>query len=220
MALPVAALGIVSLLAGRRRGQGVVALCWLLTALAVVVAQGRYFTYHWVPLSAVLAVAAAVGCARLVDARVPAAVAAGALLLVTAWSPLDASVRRVVDDRPYDDAFVVGDFSAVRNVAVRDWLRRHTEPGDAVLVWGDGPAVHFLSDRPAASRFADTLPVVGLEGRTELVDEYRAELVAELGRRPPPHVVVFEGLQRGLVQFPQFESFVSFGYVEAATIGS
>ena len=220
VALPVAALGTVSLLAARRRGQGVVALCWLLTALAVVVAQGRYADHHWVPLYAVLAATAAVGCARLVEARLPATVVAGALLVATAWGPVDAAVRRVTDDRPYRDAFVEGDFSATRDERISSWLRAHTEPDDAVLLWGDGAGAYFLGDRESATRFGSTLPVVGEGGRTSLVNRYRAELVAEARRRQPAYAVVVEGAaRRALEAFPELESLLSSNYEERARIG-
>jgi hypothetical protein len=231
VALPVAALGTVALLA-RRRGSGVVALCWLLTGLAVVVSQGRFFTYHWVPLSAVLAVTAAVGCAQLVEARVPAAVLAGTLLVASAWGPVDAAVRRVIDaradDRTYRDAFVKADFSAAKDKRISAWLREHTEPDDAVLLWGYEPAVFFLSHRSSATRFGYTLPVVGEGGRTRLVNRYRAELVADVRRDPPPYVVIVEGdtnpvvpdgSRRAFEEFPELESFVSSRYEEVATIG-
>lgn len=231
VALPVAALGTVALLA-RRRGNGVVALCWILTGLAVVVAQGRFFTYHWVPLSAVLAVTAAVGCAQLVEARVPAAVLAATLLVASAWAPVDAAVRRVVDaqadDRTYQDAFVKAGFSARQDKRISGWLRQHTEPDDEVLLWGYQPGVYFLSHRASATRFGYTLPVVGEGGRTRLVNRYRAELVADVRRDPPPYVVIVEGDANPVIpegsraafeDFPELESFVSSRYEELTTIG-
>jgi hypothetical protein len=169
-----------------------------------------------VPLSAVLAVTAAVGCAQLVEARVPAAVLAGTLLVASAWGPVDAAVRRVIDaradDRTYRDAFVKADFSAAKDERI----------------WGYEPAVFFLSHRSSATRFGYTLPVVGEGGRTRLVNRYRAELVADVRRDPPPYVVIVEGdtnpvvpdgSRRAFEEFPELESFVSSRYEEVVTIG-
>ncbi len=232
VALPVAALGTVALLS-RRRGDGVVVVCWWLTGLAVVVAQGRYFTYHWAPVSAALAVAAAVGCAQLLDARVPATVLAGALLLASAWAPVDAAVRRVVDaaggELQYEDPFVKADFSAEKNQRISAWLRRRTEPGEAVLLWGYEPAIHFLSDRRSATRFGYTLPLIGEGAAGSLVRKYRRELMADLRRRPPPWVVVVEGdgnpvlpapSRRYLEDFTGLDRFIDDRYTEVARIGS
>jgi hypothetical protein len=163
---------------------------------------------------------------------VPAAVLAGTLLVARAWAPVDAAVRRVVDaradDRTYQDAFVKGDFSAAKDKRISAWLREHTEPDDAVLLWGYEPAVFFLSHRSSATRFGYTLPVVGEGGRTRLVNRYRAELVADVRRDPPPYVVIVEGdtnpvvpegSRRAFEEFPELESFVSSRYEEVATIG-
>jgi hypothetical protein len=60
------------------------------------------------------------------------------------------------------------------------------------------------------------------------VDEYRAELLATVRRRPPDRVLIIEGdgntvLPRSsrqyLEAFPALDRFVSSGYVEEARIG-
>jgi hypothetical protein len=152
--------------------------------------------------------------------------------VASAWAPVDAAVRRVVDaqadDRTYQDAFVKAGFSARQDKRISGWLRQHTEPDDEVLLWGYQPGVYFLSHRASATRFGYTLPVVGEGGRTRLVNRYRAELVADVRRDPPPYVVIVEGDANPVIpegsraafeDFPELESFVSSRYEELTTIG-
>jgi hypothetical protein len=246
IALLLAVLGAIALL-GRSRQLGVVVLTWGATAMAVVCIQGRYFTYHWTPVSALLALTAGVGCAQLVaavaprlgsdggwaaPAWLPGTAIAGALLVAAAWGPMDGAVRRVVNgrrpDRAYRDAFVRDNFSAARQKRISSWLRQHTDPDDAVLLWGYDPGVYFLSHRSSADRFGYTLPVVGEQDNSELVEEYRDELLADVRRRPPPYVVVLENdgnpilpetSRQYLEQFPELESLMSSRYEELTRIG-
>jgi hypothetical protein len=188
-----------------------------------------------------------VGCAHLVAAvapRVgaeagwtapgwlPATAIAGAVLLAAAWGPTDAAVRRVVDgrrsDRTYRDAFIRGEFSAPKNKRISAWLDGHTDPDDAVFVWGYEPAISFLSHRRSPTRFGYTLPVVGEGGTGGLVGRYRDELVTDLRRRPPPYVVVLEHdggnpilpltSRQYLEEFPELDRFIGSRYREVATI--
>ena len=209
VALPFAAVGIVALV-GRNRRMALVALdlgrdCGRggrASRAATSPTTGR--------LSAFLAVAAAVGCAVLVDALAaraagdggPAfpATAAGTVVAGRAPGrggdgvPSTGAVRRrgqrPSNDARYEDAFVNGDYSANRNEEVSRWLRGHTEPdGRRCCCGATSPASTSSATGPPASRFGYTLPLVGEGGDGGgLVDEYRDELVDDGAPAPADRV--------------------------------
>lgn len=73
------------------------------------------------------------------------------------------------------------------------YLNANTLPGEPIQVWGYESLVYYLADRPAASRFQMTHPLVMREpGRplTEMQQRWRDEFVADLLARSPAYVAV------------------------------
>jgi len=71
-------------------------------------------------------------------------------------------------------------------MAVIDYLKIHSAPGDGVYVWGTAPLINFLAGRPTPSRFVSNLALVSPWGPAR----WREELVGELETTPPRFVVV------------------------------
>jgi hypothetical protein len=78
------------------------------------------------------------------------------------------------------------DFSLVEDRQAAAWVQEHTEPGTPVFIWGFESLVYFLADRPSASRFLHTLPLIAPWSPPE----WRAETVRDLEERRPPYILV------------------------------
>jgi MFS family permease len=176
---------------------------WALAMMAAVWVQGKYYTYHWLPTLPPLALLAAQGLrgisAALRRGASPAAARAlralGIAVLVAAlgfayWTSLHWPVRHLLG-RTSRAEFLSrynrhGDFSLTADREVAAFLRDHTDPADPIFVWGFEPLIYFLADRPPASRFIYTIPLVTAWSPPE----WRAELVRDLTRERPPLIVV------------------------------
>lgn len=206
---PIGLLALVGLAdLGLRKDAGRVR--WFIPAWAVALAasvwvQGRYYPYHWLPVLPPLALLAGQGlrtigfllhrgatrrAARALSAA--GLVALVALLTFAYWRFLNRPVRHVLGRVPRDvylrgfDRRLSSDFSLTADLRVAAWLRDHTEEETPVFIWGFEPLVYFLADRPPASRFLYTVPLIAEWSPPE----WRQELVRDLRRRRPPYVLV------------------------------
>lgn len=239
---PLCVLGACGLMF-RPAAQGRVAsglLCVLLCSnLAVVLWQGKYWPYHWTGVLGVLAIFGGVASGRaLVEfagrlrelgwlAR-PAAVS-GALAIALLAAPVDhrflielyGGAARVVLRRQsltaYRSEFHAGAVSSQVHEAVADYLRRHTQASEPVLVWGYESVLYFLSGRAAPTRFVVDRVLCLAQPRRAA---WRAEFLSALRQRPPSYIVVVENnatpLWRDspseLAAFPELQQFIEREY--------
>lgn len=113
------------------------------------------------------------------------------------------------------------------------YLREHTSPDQPVQVWGYESLVYYLADRPAASRFQMTHPLVmRVPGQdiTPMQRRWRAEFVAAIERRQPPYVAVVRGdnwwwapdektSEALLDDFPEWKAVIARDYTLETAIG-
>lgn len=178
---------------------------WALAMTAQIWVQGRYYSYHWLPVLPPLAILAAQGLrsAALLPARaskqwVERAVSVGGIFALCAflafayWSFLKFPIRHLMGRVPREtylrgfDAATQTDFSLLEDRKVADWLQEHTDATDAVFVWGFESLVYFLAGRPPASRFIHNLPLIAHWSPPE----WRAELVRDIEDRRPLYILV------------------------------
>jgi 4-amino-4-deoxy-L-arabinose transferase-like glycosyltransferase len=183
---------------------------WLVPAWALVVVlqvwiQGRYYSYHWLPLLPPLALLAGQGLRTLSVAlrkslRPRPAAALSALGLVALFAMLGTGyysflrfplrymagqVPRATYLRAFDRA-IVSDFSLTADQEVAAWIRQRIRPNTPFYIWGFEPLIYFLADRPPASRFIYNIPLVASWSPAE----WRAELVRDLQEKSTRYILV------------------------------
>jgi hypothetical protein len=209
---------------------GWVLMTWLAVASLTVIAQGRYWPYHWIPvlfpLALVLGVSVritqtrseplaftnrwrpAIVSAVCLCALVP--VATNALTLSSqwpryamGWTSREQYVRHLTEPWPY---------WALKRLS--DYLASRAGSQDKVLVWGWDPLVNVLSNRTSPTRFAYSYPLIA-EGPLKL--KYRRIFLDEISKVPPLYIVVDTKSSWALVNksgldllrgFPEFNSFL------------
>ena len=176
---------------------------WALVIMASVWVQGKYYTYHWLPVLPPLALLAGHGLSaigRLLHRACPRPAARAlsalglaavlALLGAAYWKSLRLPISTLLGRTPRSALLArwdrYGDFSLSADRDVAAYLRSHTEPADTVFVWGFEPLIYFLADRAPASRFLYTVPLVTAWSPAE----WRAEFVRDLEEKGPPFIVV------------------------------
>jgi 4-amino-4-deoxy-L-arabinose transferase-like glycosyltransferase len=179
---------------------------WALLMMASVWVQGKYYTYHWLPVLPPLCLLAghgmrAAGALLRRSASRPAAIALCAVAVLSVLTPLALAYWRSVGwplrhlaGKVEREAFLdrydrYGDFSLGADREVAAFMQGSTLPSDHVFVWGFEPLIYFLADRPPASRFIYTVPLVTQWSPTE----WRAELLRDLADRRPAIIVVTHG---------------------------
>jgi len=176
---------------------------WALVIMASVWVQGKYYTYHWLPVlppHALLAGHGLVATGRLLHRACPRPAARAlsalglaavlALLGAAYWKSLRLPISTLLGQTPRSALLArwdrYGDVSLSADRDVAAYLRSHTEPADTVFVWGFEPLIYFLADRAPASRFLYTVPLV----TTWSPAGWRAEFVRDLEEKRPPFIVV------------------------------
>jgi hypothetical protein len=175
----LAITGTVSLVLARRTRP----LWWFLPLWAVVmfvgiVAQGKYFAYHWLPALPPVGLLAGEGIAFAVlrlgqpfadrTRRAFPVVAAVVLLALFAagyWAQFSSEIGYAtgrVSTPDYLAQFATHDsyFSFRADLAVADYVKAHTSRDDTLFVWGLEPLVYFLSERRPATRFPHAIPLL------------------------------------------------------------
>lgn len=216
---------------------------WALLMVAAVWIQGKYYTYHWLPVLPPLALLAAQGlrgiwaalarAASRATCRALAAVGIACLcaaLALAYWATLRVPIRHLIGQMPREEFLArfdrYGDVSLQANRAVASFLRAHTEPDDPIFIWGFEPLIYWLADRPPASRFIYTVPLVV----DWSPDAWRPELISDLTREQPRFLVVAhndalpwmtgraDDSAAQLRGFPELEALIARHYRRAHTI--
>jgi hypothetical protein len=201
----LAVIGIVGLVVTRRRRQyWWLGPAWLVAMLLGVIVQAKYYDYHWLPALPPLGLLAGEGAVfvwSLAAARLPArsrgAAAAGVVVALVAVLGMTAAnhFRRqwqYLSGRLSPEAYYAGFtasgnyFSLSADMAVAQYVREHTKPGEPLFVWGLEPLVYFLADRPPASRFMHAIPLL----TPWSPPEWREQAVEDLKRTRPQLILV------------------------------
>jgi len=231
LVLPLVLAGIFSLWR-RRPAACIVTLTWAAVALAGAAAQGKFYSYHWLPLFAPMVILGAMGFESVTHSagsikegagrslhlggRIAAALAIVGIVQI-ALVPASSVVRwlklttsRISLDQYYAahtaSWFVAGD---VVNAA--KYICERTNPGDGLAVFGNEALLNFLSGRANPTRFLAGGSLT-LGGPNSIRNAYRQEYIRGLQRTPPAYIVLgmaFNGTkERALQGFPQLEQFL------------
>jgi hypothetical protein len=204
--LPIVAGVPITLLIGRRPGRWIPML-GILFAAAGVIAQGKFFHYHWLPAlpflswvlgDAVDAVWTRVRRTRTATAFAAALLAVGLATAATSVGPVwgekrgavstlvGATSRETFARNPAFGTFGVGDHAFSATLSASRALGSLTEPGERVFVWGFEPWMYVAAERPLASRFIYNVAFLS----PWCPPSWGAELVADLEQAPPAVIVV------------------------------
>jgi hypothetical protein len=88
----------------------------------------------------------------------------------------------------FDEALCQIDYCEPALRALGELIRAETRADEPIFVWGFDSAVYLLADRPAASRFGFSYPLIG--GTAPWRERVRAELMNVLEAAPPRLIVV------------------------------
>ena len=93
-----------------------------------------------------------------------------------------AAVRRNNAYGPYAE----GPYSYLADVQVSDYLRARTTPGQRIYVFGYDPLIYLLTERPSASRFIYSLPLLSYWAPPQ----WTTEFLIEIDRHQPAYILV------------------------------
>jgi 4-amino-4-deoxy-L-arabinose transferase-like glycosyltransferase len=233
-AVPVAlALGALAVVWRRRRGDATLLAVWTAGIVTSIMIQGKFWTYHWLPLLPPLAALAGIGVAALWQERVRAAragyrtslaerVVLSTLVVVAVLPPLVPAVMHVVRASAVAvgltkaSAYEQTEFGPYGRHGVFQeasrYVRAHTRADESLLVWGRVAGVNYLSGRPSASRFGFAIPLADPPDNV-FRRRYRAELLADVVAAPPRYVLALEEGECG--SLPTYETRKARGAADA-----
>jgi hypothetical protein len=219
---------------------------WLGLGVFVVIIQGRYWPYQWMP--AVLAMAPSIGAlASTLSLRlqrpgsdrlrtfIPLIIVCMSLFATPVCTSLAYSEMARSWGWPgyflgfqTRERYLAGitgkswNYLAMRKLS--QYIAVNSKPVDTVLVWGWDPIINVLSDRKSPTRFGFSYPLI-VDG--PFLAKYRALFLKEVSGNPPRYVVVdtqdpwvFVG-RSGLDLlngFPEFNEFLQHRYAHLLSV--
>ena len=211
----VALIGGRYLFATRVPGRWALAVAWPAVTAAIIIFQGRFFSYHWHGLHLGLALLGGIGLMelatwearpapgkRLVPRWAPVLVALLLLALLVLppstvvasemrWWVGDVLIRR--DYELYMKLFANRDVCPRVNAQVGAYLAAHTTPTDTILQWGLEPDLYLYSGRdPASPLWASFFLTATLDRNPELHLKLLQQLLGDLKRNRPRYFVVVD----------------------------
>jgi hypothetical protein len=167
----------------------------LLVSLAPVSLGGRFYEHYFLQLVPAVALLAAGPLEALVRrARRFSAMGRAAIAAVAILPPLGAvgyvAARGLLKQYPLEDA---------RVLAIGEWAKTATLPGDRLFVWGHDSAIYLAADRQPGARYITTSWHLGnfdpqhIDDGVDLArfrsDADVAATIADLDRRRPEWIV-------------------------------
>ncbi len=226
VALPIVIAGAPALWEVRRTAM-IVLVSWILLAGFVVVLQGWFFSYHWLPVLPAAVLLAAVGFHSLLPRAKAFALTLLAVIVFHCLAPIVWEELRFVswatggtDTAAYYDGYG----EAGQDMRAVQWLDENRAEGK-VFVFGWNTSIAWLSHRETVSRFGFSMPLMIGEG-LDIRAEYRNELLRALRTDPPQFIIVGTQAQRILRQsmtladFPALADLVHDSYKKVAEFGA
>jgi hypothetical protein len=237
-----AAAGFVALWR-RHRVLAIAVATWLVTGVALVLLQNKFWNYHWEIIQPALAILVFVGLHAIIEDARRATTPTSAVLAVV----MSAMLVGVFCQRPAIDAarwlqYVTGRRSAdayyhtflaygmidpAEQRAVAAHIRSHTRPGEPFAHWSLDAVLSFLADRPNVSRFHNKTELVKTQAHP-ITQGYRREYLDRVRSVRPTYITVGlrgdsldpassrEVLER---EFPELATLVAERYAVEATYG-
>lgn len=229
---PVMAVGLPAAIAGAlalwrtHRPVALVLVVWMLLTFSIVVLQGRFFAYHWLPMlpAAVLLIVA--GLHDVWPRARVLVLATAALLIALVLAPVAWEEARFVSwiaGRIGTAAYYDGYGNAGNEMRAVEWLQKSGRDGK-VFVFGWNTGIAWLSRRETISRFGFSMPLL-IGPETGIRAEYRDEVLQELRADLPRFIIVGTQSSRILRRpmtvgdFPAFAELLDNSYTKVAEFG-
>ena len=195
----------------RREREGLFLVLGIMSVhVAGIAMQGKFFAYHYSATLPLIAFIAGLGLYKLWRRCLMGG--AGGVLAFASFLVVATAMRTAVQDLPGSfwwrsqmrleyllgtagfrsrevldrELYYVSDYSLDADRRLAGELRRRTEPGEPVYIWGFEPIVYWLAERPPASRFIYDVPQRAAWERTLA----RRSLLQDLKDKPPRFIAV------------------------------
>jgi hypothetical protein len=162
---------------------------WLLASFAGVSIGGYYREHYYIQAIPPVAVLAGRGVVRMANRWAPKRAGLTSALLAAAtvvYGVLVAPWYYLLGTPAEKCRAIYGEGPFTESLAVADYLARHTDPDDAVFIYGSEPQIPFYAGRKSASRYIFTYPVTT---PTSATVERQHEVVRELTDHPPRVII-------------------------------
>lgn len=229
---------------GERRG-ALHVFCVVLTVLIGVALQGKFFGYHYAALFPLTGLLAGWGYWKLwrLRSQTRARALAGLLTLLIAfqllpgarsvkhqrfWSRTVTRVAALYTGEPWRELRErLYNPRAQNNRLAGEWLKSTTAADATIFVWGFEPQIYELSGRAPASRYIYNVP----QRADWSLKASRAQLMADLARKPPAAILVQTGdeipwvtgnekdSRAALADFPELEALLAEQFRPTRTFG-
>lgn len=207
-------------------------VAWVGIAALVVLIQGQFYAYHWLPVYPALATLTGLGVDRALTAwrergrrgisvtdGTPMVIALAGVVIVLVGAALGPAARvyhwAKAETGLGGATFGENEFGAFAShgsfAELMDYLRAHSGAHDAVVVWGSNAGINYLTGRPSPTRFGFVQPLVE-EPDTELRRQYRDEFMRRLEAAAPLYVVSLN--ERACAAHPTTEQRKALGQTE------
>jgi len=232
VALPLAVFGWWTLRTTTIR-VATLTLIWLAIGIAAVVAQGRFYTYHWLIVSPPMAVLIASGIWQVAkvefagSSRLSFTVIVAAVMCfhVTTHPMLEVfEFFRYVTGSTTKEAYYAHFGIPGDDLRAAQYLRGHSADSASVAMLGWNASILYQSGRRSPTRFGYSMPLFMGEG-TKLREAYRTEFMDDLNASPPAVIVVGQlsemilGENYSVTDFPAFASFLRRKYRRTQSFG-
>jgi hypothetical protein len=223
--LPIVIIGALALWQ-TRRAVALVLVAWALLAAFLVVLQGRFFAYHWIPLLPATVVLGAVGCHAVLPRAKALVLTTLTIAVAQCLAPIGLEELRYlswVTGRTDTAAYYDGYGEAGNDMRSVDWLREKGAEGK-IFVFGWNTSIAWLSHRATVSRFGFSMPLL-IGQDLAIRAEYRDELIRTLRSDPPRYIILGTQSQRilrtslAIADFPALADLVHNSYARAAEFG-
>lgn len=243
LVIPPAVAGAVALWR-RQRTFALVVVTWLVTGVALVLLQNKFWLYHWETVYPAVLLLVAVGLHALVQnaratrhgtvAAVAYTTAALAFALWTFMAFLDVRLWALYALGRKSEAAYYGHFTREGEINPADertagaYLRAHTPPGTPFANWTLHAGLPFTAGRPDAMRIHNKRELTKL--RTSAITQgYRREYLERVRALRPTYIAVdslgdsasvFESTDDALArEFPEFAALVARDYRQETRFG-
>jgi len=227
----------VYMLIAKKAWQGWLIVC-LIIAAALSVSAGFRFRQHYFILAApVVAMSAGWGIARWIDAvkrlqrKMVRYILLSMLGLLIVGIPLRSNWAYMVKDSPEEiSRKLYGTNPFVEAVHIAQYIKEHTNPDDAVFVFGSEPEIYFYSERINPVKHFFIYPLTALYG---LSGAFQREAVSAVKEAEPFYIIwvdiqtslyasepssdryVFEEIKKHIQEQYKFDGYVLIGRHES-----
>jgi hypothetical protein len=203
-----------------------VLLWWAFWSFAVLWITGTFFQHYFLQIIAPFSVLTAYGIGTiwswtkslsLLRRVVAQGVCTVILVIITivfiktdykyffSYSPIEQTVFQLKDE-----FYGYGIYNVAQH-QIAYYIRAHTDPNEAIYVWGIAPQIFFLAQRRAATRYRTNYNTSRFftDNPMEALRSYASTVMEEIKKSPPAYIVQIYPLE----SFPELKNFVRDYYV-------